>query len=93
MIEVFTSFGTLCLIANIVSVLTYLFKELTELDPWYNQFKQGKQKVSGMKTQIPGIGLWFRLRANYLEATVTIEDTGIDRIDNFWNFTIGKVIH
>jgi len=64
---------------------TYLLNQLTELDPWYSRFKPGKQKVSGWKTGTPGIGLWFRLRASYLEATVTIEDTGIDRIDNFWN--------
>jgi len=63
----------------------YLLTELTELDPWYSQFKLGKQKVSGLKTRIPGIGLWFRLRSSYLEATVTIENTGIDRIENFWN--------
>ena len=86
MIEVFTSFGIFMSDSQYRERFwTYLLKELTELDPWYNQFKQGKQKVSGMKTQIPGIGLWFRLRANYLEASVTIEDTGIDRIDNFWN--------
>ena len=53
MIEVFTSFGTFMSDSQYRERFwTYLLKELTELDPWYNQFKQGKQKVSGMKTQI-----------------------------------------
>jgi len=62
-----------------------LLERLTELDPWYGRFKPGRQKVSGWNTGKPGIGLWFRLRKSYLQATVTIEDTGIDRIDYFWN--------
>ena len=57
----------------------------SELDPWYDRFKPGNQKVSGWKTGKPGIGFWFRLRSRYLQATVTIEDTGIDRIEYYWN--------
>lgn len=64
---------------------TYLLARLTELDPWYGRFKPGNQKVSGWKTGKPGIGFWFRLRSRYLQATVTIEDTGIDRIEYYWN--------
>ena len=70
-----------------------MLARLTELDPWYDRFKPGNQKVSGWKTGKPGIGFWFRLRSRYLQATVTIEDTGIDRIDdatpNVWEEAYG----
>lgn len=62
----------------------YLLPELTKLDPWYSRFKSSS-KAAGAKTGTPGIGLWFRLRAGYLQATVTIEKTGMPRIENFWN--------
>lgn len=68
-----------------LSFWTHLINRLTEFDPWYSRFKPCKQKAMGWNTGKPGIGLWFRLRSEYIEATVTIEDTGIDRIDYFWS--------
>jgi predicted GIY-YIG superfamily endonuclease len=72
---------------------THLVDGLTELDPWYARFKIGNQKVSGWNTGKPGIGFWFRLRSRYLQATVTIEDTGIDRIEYYWDQLKEKQIY
>ena len=63
----------------------FLTEALTEKDDWYSCFKPVKSKAIGCKTDAPGIGLWFRVRQNYVQVTVTVENTGIDRIEFFWD--------
>ena len=60
-------------------------------DSWYYGFSP-KRKGATLKrsaiehtTGVNGVKLCFRWRANEIHATVTIEDLGIERINNYMN--------
>jgi hypothetical protein len=60
-----------------------LIDSLGPEDPWYTEFTRGESSATTHQTGVSGVKLCYRWRAEEIQATVTIEQLGIERNNNY----------